>query len=95
MINHKNKHELNPCPFCGSKDLDVTQWIECNGCGAFGPTPGDDGDLSAWNQLRGVVVTLPPEFPLRAFPRAAPTRGETLRECSDAVESAGATAVRS
>lgn len=52
MITHREKDQLKPCPFCGSKDLDVTQWIECNGCGAFGPKPDDYGDLSAWNERK-------------------------------------------
>ena len=52
MITHGEKDQLKPCPFCGSKDLDVTQWVECNGCGAFGPTPDEYGDLSAWNERK-------------------------------------------
>jgi len=49
VITWREKHLLKPCPFCGSTNLDVTQWVECNGCGAFGPTPADSGDLSNWN----------------------------------------------
>jgi len=41
--------ELKACPFCGNRDLDVGQWIECNSCGAFGPTPKNCGELSNWN----------------------------------------------
>lgn len=53
----KIKPELSPCPFCGSTDLNVAQWIECNGCGAFGPTPGDDGDQSIWNKRESVPAS--------------------------------------
>lgn len=53
MITWREKDQLKPCPFCGSLDLDVTQWIECNSCGAFGPSPSDTGDLSAWNTRVG------------------------------------------
>ena len=43
--------ELKPCPFCGGTDFDVSQWIECNACGAFGPTPDDNGDYATgWNR---------------------------------------------
>ena len=57
MITNQNKFELKPCPFCGSTNLDVTQWIECNGCGAFGPTPTDSGDLSEWNTRVDTALT--------------------------------------
>ena len=59
MITHREKDQLAPCPFCGSLDLDVTQWVECKGCGAFGPTPGDQGDLSNWNQRANAEASLP------------------------------------
>lgn len=52
------EQELKPCPFCGENDLDVTQWIECNTCGAFGPTPEENGDLSNWNRRPEVPVPI-------------------------------------
>ena len=33
--------KIKPCPFCGNKDItfgDDIFWMECSGCGAFGPT---------------------------------------------------------
>lgn len=45
-----NDLELIGCPFCGSNDLVVVQWIECNGCGAFGPTPSIEEGVLNWNK---------------------------------------------
>lgn len=61
----KIKPELAPCPFCGGTDLNVVQWIECNDCGAFGPTPGDDGDLSIWNKREPADALHPIQQTLR------------------------------
>ncbi|MBX9404765.1 hypothetical protein K5E40_03630 [Pseudomonas baetica] len=57
-LKSAEKPDLAPCPFCGSSDLNVVQWIECNSCGAFGPTPGDDGDLSIWNKREAQYTTV-------------------------------------
>lgn len=49
--------ELKPCPFCGSKNIEVfgkdEYWTRCTECGASGPedynaTPEDA--IRAWNQ---------------------------------------------
>jgi Lar family restriction alleviation protein len=53
--------ELKPCPFCGSKNIEITGrdkcWIRCNNCGCEGPTPAnlwptDMEAIEAWN-MRG------------------------------------------
>ena len=47
--------ELKPCPFCGSRDVEVVHpgrcWvILCNTCQAEGPTDlGESGAIEAWN----------------------------------------------
>ena len=49
--------ELNPCPFCGSKDLFIDSisngkycWIKCNNCTAEIKEPKLLGDaIKAWN----------------------------------------------
>lgn len=45
--------EAIPCPFCGGTDLDKTEWVECNTCGAMGPgydSKGGDNAASRWNR---------------------------------------------
>ena len=43
--------ELKPCPFCRSTDLLKAElhmrFVSCIGCGAFGPTGGQDMDMYA------------------------------------------------
>lgn len=41
IINVEKQEELKPCPFCGSKkiemhsfNIDTTCWLECEKCGA-------------------------------------------------------------
>ncbi|WP_371931286.1 Lar family restriction alleviation protein [Roseovarius sp. MMSF_3350] len=45
--------EIEPCPFCGSVDLDRDKWrkyIECKSCGCYGPDAIWPGTAtSAWN----------------------------------------------
>lgn len=43
--------ELLPCPFCGSTNLAKSPWIECDNCGAMGPSPRDcDNYPGGWNR---------------------------------------------
>lgn len=44
--------DLIPCPFCESTDLKnhKKRWIECNGCGAYGPNSTEDKTAEqVWN----------------------------------------------
>lgn len=46
-----DKTELLPCPFCGSTNLVKSPWIECDNCGAMGPSPRDCDNYSGeWNR---------------------------------------------
>ena len=49
--------ELKPCPFCGSKNVDVTKigpedwWLQCRGCGATGPIgESEEETIKLWNR---------------------------------------------
>ena len=52
---------LKPCPFCGSTDICINSpgvWIDCNCCGAEGPTPSNlwktiHEAVEAWNRRSG------------------------------------------
>lgn len=50
--------DLLPCPFCGGEALNVVQWVECDSCGAFGPTTEPYGDLSNWNRRTPAITTV-------------------------------------
>lgn len=46
-----DKIKLLPCPFCGSTNLVKSPWIECDNCGAMGPSPRDcDNYPGGWNR---------------------------------------------
>lgn len=46
-----DKTELLPCPFCGGTNLVKSPWIECDNCGAMGPSPRDCDNYSGeWNR---------------------------------------------
>lgn len=48
--------ELKPCPFCGSKDLELLghfsiRWVACNSCYAeSGSYDTDEEAIEAWNR---------------------------------------------
>lgn len=76
-----NKMAALGCPFCGSDDLIVTNYdrffrVECNACGAYGPSCTDDerssrsltvGAIASWNSsMKRMAVfefSLPPPDP--------------------------------
>lgn len=68
-----DKIELLPCPFCGSTNLVKSPWIECDNCGAMGPSPRDCDNYSCeWN--RRASLTQQPAPVVRepvAWPAAA------------------------
>lgn len=43
--------KLEPCPFCGSKNVvDVGDYVECMSCDAMGPDGNEETDgVTAWN----------------------------------------------
>lgn len=53
------RRALLPCPFCGSSDLDpakqAKQYVACNKCGAFGPSPDSSYPLMQWDLRRAAI----------------------------------------
>ena len=52
---------LKPCPFCGSTDLTgpsrMSQYIKCNNCATFGPTPFTKREVTMqWVLWAGYIV---------------------------------------
>ena len=52
-------NKLKPCPFCGSKDVEVSKSLKvvvCNNCGAYGPDGNkrydcdEESAIDAWNK---------------------------------------------
>lgn len=48
----ESEKELQPCPFCGSEDLENdTYFITCVTCEADGPIKGNEPEaIAAWNR---------------------------------------------
>ena len=51
------QNELKPCPFCGSTNIDITEYaavmvfVQCDDCGATFPHfDGKEEAVSAWNR---------------------------------------------
>lgn len=59
-----DKTELLPCPFCGSTNLVKSPWIECDNCGAMGPSPRDCDNYSGeWNRRASIAQQAAPAVP--------------------------------
>lgn len=60
-----DKIELLPCPFCGSTNLVKSPWIECDNCGAMGPSPRDCDNYSGeWNRRAALAQQPAPAAPI-------------------------------
>lgn len=79
-------HELQPCPFCGSKNVGLTGlelYVYCYDCKASGPTPKDPGRINstaAWNKRAKLKQT--------EKPADAPVAATTCVKCKATFDSA-------